>query len=91
MLTRRGILLASVAAGVAMKAYGVSGRDQLRLLRYTASSFLRSPRRFLLPPAKTESAEGIEGGANPTNQQISPEAPMPARQSGADDAQILKR
>ena len=41
----------SIAAVVAMKAYGVSKTDQLRLLRYTLMSFLRSPRRFLMPPA----------------------------------------
>jgi site-specific recombinase len=45
----------SIAAAVAMKAYGVSRRDQFRLLRFTATSFLRSPRGFLIPPAKAES------------------------------------
>jgi site-specific recombinase len=44
----------SIAASVAMKAYGVSRRDQLRLIRYTLASFLRSPRRFLIPPARAE-------------------------------------
>jgi site-specific recombinase len=43
----------SIAAAVAMKAYGVSRRGQLRLMRYTAVSFLRSPRRFLIPPTST--------------------------------------
>lgn len=40
----------SIAASVAMQAYGVSRREQLRVMRYTIGSFLRSPRRFLLPP-----------------------------------------
>jgi site-specific recombinase len=48
----------SIAAAVAMKAYGVSRRDQLRLMRYTAVSFLRSPRRFLIPPATTHKQIG---------------------------------
>jgi site-specific recombinase len=47
----------AIAASVAMKAYNVSKRDQLRLLRYTAASFLRSPRRFLILPAKSEHRE----------------------------------
>jgi site-specific recombinase len=47
----------SVAAAVAMKAYSVSKRDQLRLIRYTVASFLRSPLRFLIPPAKAEDQE----------------------------------
>ena len=42
----------SIAAAVAMRAYGVSWADQLRLLRYTALSFVQAPRRFLLPPAE---------------------------------------
>lgn len=41
----------SIAAWVAMRAYGVSTANQLRLARYTLFSFLRSPRRFLIPPA----------------------------------------
>ena len=40
----------SIAAAVGMKAYGVSRREQFELLRYTLKSFLKSPRRFLLPP-----------------------------------------
>lgn len=44
----------SIAASVALKAYGVSRRDQFQLIRYTLASFLRSPRRFLIPPTKTE-------------------------------------
>ena len=47
----------AIAAAVAMKAYNVSKRDQLRLLRYTAASFLRSPRRFLILPAKSDRRE----------------------------------
>jgi site-specific recombinase len=42
----------SIAASVALKAYGVSRRDQVRLTRYTLVSFLRSPRRFLVPSAE---------------------------------------
>ncbi len=44
----------AIAASVAMKAYSVSKRDQFRLIRYTAASFLRSPRRFFILPAKSE-------------------------------------
>jgi site-specific recombinase len=51
----------SIAASVAMKAYGVPWRDQLRLIRYTVASFLRSPRRFLMPPAKPHDQEPIGG------------------------------
>jgi site-specific recombinase len=47
----------SIAAAVAMTAYGVSRRDQFRLMRYTIASFLRSPRRFLIPSASTEDRE----------------------------------
>jgi len=50
----------SIAASVAMRAYGVPRRDQIRLLRFTALSFLRSPRRFLIPPAKPRSQESTE-------------------------------
>ena len=57
----------SIAAAVAMKAYGVSRRDQLRLMRYTAASFLQSPRRFLIPPAKTLNHDLIEEGAKAEN------------------------
>jgi site-specific recombinase len=38
-----------IAATVAMRAYGISRHDRMRLIRYTAGSFLRSPRRFLFP------------------------------------------
>ena len=47
----------SIAAAVAMKAYGVSRKDQFQLMRYTAASFLRSPRRFLIPPPKVRDQE----------------------------------
>jgi site-specific recombinase len=40
----------SIAASVAMQAYGVSRADRLQLTRYTVKSFFRSPGRFLLPP-----------------------------------------
>ena len=55
----------SIAAAVAMTAYGVSRRDQFRLMRYTAASFLRSPRRFLIPPSKAEEQAPIETSASP--------------------------
>jgi site-specific recombinase len=45
----------SIAAAVGMKAYGVSRHEQFESMRYTLKSFLKSPRRFLLPPrAQTE-------------------------------------
>jgi site-specific recombinase len=59
----------SIAAAVAMKAYGVSRRDQLRLMKYTALSFLRSPRNFLIPPAKADGAEAIKVLRNPEDDQ----------------------
>jgi site-specific recombinase len=55
----------SIAAAVAMTAYGVSRREQFRLMRYTAICFLRSPRRFLFPPAKTVDPSPIDAGASP--------------------------
>lgn len=54
----------SIAASLALKAYGVSGRDQLRFLRYTLVSFLRSPQRFLVPSAEDWRREAIEGNAD---------------------------
>jgi len=67
----------SIAAAVAMTAYGVSRRDQFRLMRYTAASFLRSPRRFLIPPAKDEDQAQIEtsGGPKATHQISNSERP----------------
>ena len=41
----------SIAASVALRAYGVARQEQLRILRYTIRSFFRSPRRFLIPPS----------------------------------------
>jgi site-specific recombinase len=51
----------SIAASVALRAYGVSRDDQLRLLRYTIKSFFRSPRNFLFPPREEKAARA--GGA----------------------------
>jgi site-specific recombinase len=51
----------SIAGYVALRAYGVSRQDQLRLLRYTIKSFFRSPRRFLIPPRETTPADPAEG------------------------------
>lgn len=63
----------SIAAAVAMRAYGVSRRDQLRLMKYTAVSFLKSPRRFLIPPAKANAEMPIEAPASPEHtQEVSP-------------------
>lgn len=42
----------SIAASVAMKAYGVPRADRLQLMFYTVKSFFKSPGRFLLPPRK---------------------------------------
>ena len=53
----------SIAASVAMQAYGVSRREQLRVMRYTLVSFLRSPRRFLLPPKAAMTMEPAEDSA----------------------------
>ena len=62
----------SIAAAVAMKAYGVSRRDQLRLMKHTAITFLRSPRNFLIPPETAEDRGSIENPGNPDDGQISP-------------------
>jgi len=40
----------SIAAAVGMKAYGVSSTDQRRIMHYTLKSFVKSPRRFMVPP-----------------------------------------
>jgi site-specific recombinase len=48
----------SIAASVALRAYGVMRQDQLKLLRYTLKSFVRSPRRFLFPPRE----EALDAG-----------------------------
>jgi site-specific recombinase len=39
----------SIAGWVALEAYGVPRSDRLQLMRHTLMSFLRSPRRFLVP------------------------------------------
>jgi site-specific recombinase len=62
----------SIAAAVAMKAYGVSRHDQLRLMKHTAITFLRSPRNFLIPPETVEDQGPIENPGNPDDGQISP-------------------
>jgi len=48
---------------VAMKAYGVSTANQLRVMRYTLVSFLRSPKRFLFPP-KDDGVTAPEAGSS---------------------------
>jgi site-specific recombinase len=62
----------SIAAAVAMKAYGVSRHDQLRLMKHTAITFLRSPRNFLIPPETVEDQGPIENPGNPDDGHISP-------------------
>jgi site-specific recombinase len=54
----------SIAAAVAMRAYGVSRHEELRLMRYTARSFFRSPRRFLIPPAVARDQARLGGRAD---------------------------
>jgi site-specific recombinase len=54
----------SIAAAVAMRAYGVSRHEELRLMRYTAASFFRSPRRFLIPPAAPRDDACLAGRAD---------------------------
>jgi site-specific recombinase len=61
----------SIAAAVALKAYGVSRRERMRLMRYTLSSFLRSPRRFLIPSPKMWSLEPIENRPNLDDKSLS--------------------
>ena len=55
----------SIAASVALRAYGVSKHEQLLLLKYTAASFLRSPRRFLIPSSGMWNRESDMDRANP--------------------------
>jgi len=55
----------SIAASVALSAYGVSRHDRFRLMRYTLVSFLRSPRRFLVPSAKDWDQELVQDVASP--------------------------
>lgn len=62
----------SIAASVGMRAYGVSRQDQLRLMRFTAMSFLRSPLRFLIPPTKTLEHASINTDTTPNNSQGKP-------------------
>jgi site-specific recombinase len=63
----------SIAAWVAMRAYGVPRREELRLMGYTVASFFRSPRRFLIPPAASVPHERTAERANPEkNHEISP-------------------
>lgn len=47
----------SIAASVAMRAYGVPRADRLKLMRYTLKSFFKSPRRFLFPPRNGPDAD----------------------------------
>jgi site-specific recombinase len=56
----------SIAGSVALRAYGVSTQDQLKLLRYTIKSFFRSPRRFLIPPReeRDKAPTQTDGAAN---------------------------
>jgi site-specific recombinase len=49
----------SIAASVGMRAYGVSGKEQWSLLRYTIRSFFRSPRRWFFPP-REKTGEPVE-------------------------------
>jgi site-specific recombinase len=50
----------SIAASVALKAYGVPQRERFRLARYTFLTFLRTPGRFIYPSAKEWQQEDLE-------------------------------
>jgi site-specific recombinase len=52
----------SIAASVGMRAYGVTGKEQWRLLRYTIRSFFRSPRRWFFPPREKTDKAPVTGG-----------------------------
>jgi site-specific recombinase len=65
----------SIAAAVAMRAYGVSRHEELRLMRYTARSFFRSPRRFLIPPAVARDQACLGGRADESQ----PSSPLDPR------------
>jgi len=53
----------SIAAAVGMKAYGVSRSERLELMLYTAKSFFKSPRNFLLPPRRDPAPKGPQSTA----------------------------
>jgi site-specific recombinase len=57
----------SIAASVALKAYGVSQRERLRLVRYTFITFLQNPGRFIYPSAKDWNQEAVEDGTLSSN------------------------
>jgi len=59
----------SIAAWVALQAYGVPRQDRFQLMRYTLASFLRSPRRFLVPFAKDYSGELHDSDLSAANRQ----------------------
>ena len=50
----------SIAASVALKAYGVPQRERFRLARYTFLTFLRTPVRFIYPSAREWQQEELE-------------------------------
>lgn len=56
----------SIAASVALKAYGVSQRERFRLARYTFLTFLRTPGRFIYPSAQDWQQEELEDHTNPS-------------------------
>jgi len=58
----------SIAAWVALQAYGVPRQDRFQLMRHTLMSFLRSPRRFLVPSAKDYGKELNDNDPGADNQ-----------------------
>jgi site-specific recombinase len=58
----------SIAAWVALQAYGVPRQDRFQLMQYTLVSFLRSPRRFLVPSAKDYGKELNDNDPSADNQ-----------------------
>jgi len=59
----------SIAASVALRAYGVSRHERLQLLRYVAMSFLRSPHSFLIPTRMWRQAPPIEDATHPEDEE----------------------
>jgi site-specific recombinase len=67
----------SIAAAVAMKAYGVPRKDQLEVLLFTMKRFLKSPGQFLLPPRTEPGLEIDQQILQPVGTELS-DAAVPA-------------
>ncbi len=78
----------SIAAYVAMKAYGVPKKDQLEVLWFTAKKFLKSPGQFLLPPGKESALDEGQGVLQPVGAEL-PEVAGPSKAALPDQTSSL--